>query len=725
MYLLNNDIILRRYKEEESLWVSQHVIMQICHISEGHLRRNRSLFKDSISKNYKYGDYLPNTGRAWRWAKVNGQFYYDYDNVPDRKPVNYRSKLGTKHELLQKYEALLSANKNNSENFIKNSIIEQVSLLINNNDITYFMYDALVTFTREQAEQMSFAKAWCIWITKQIDNNNFKHLGILKKQDFFSVCAEILSPLSLEGFKISSAEYLRNLIIYKFPKKNALAQLNFFISDKYGNQNATIVGKYPIYSEDTGEIYQFDIHQAIMFNLYMNPGSATKEYLHSLWQEKYCNDILEFGMQPIAYRTFCHHLSRFNNEIKTARERHGVEYYKKNVQTYVTAEKLKYSHSLFCADGSGTINYSYVDKNGKQNTMKLYVILITDVASKKIVGWAPSIKGSHKETSSMVIDAVKMAIENTGRQTMFEFISDNHSAFTSSESKSFLKMVFNKVRNIQVGNSQANPAETQFRLFKRSLKDIESFISSSWGAGVQGQANEDYIKYDDLPNYEEACILMHNLIKRWNDTKLRDQVTPNDRYKYNINPNCSPINTVLLRYLFANRTEVNLRYMRGFVNVYKTKGYNESTQYQFEIPNYGAEGSELIAKAVGYSSNVNVKVIWDENAADLYTLDGKFIMTCFPAIKASLSHVETNDNQLNGLNHQLNRKKKQTEAIDEFEIALSDVFQELNYGQQIAFGGSKEIYNGLNIKKEIKKLNNKQTKTKQRVDRDFNDSEWS
>ncbi|WP_282628780.1 hypothetical protein [Empedobacter sedimenti] len=725
MNLLNNDIIIRKYKDEESLWVSQRFVMQVCQISEGHFRRNRTLFKDSIAKGYKYGDFLPDTGKAWRWAKVKGQFYYDYDRIADRKPTHYRSKLGTKHELLQAYEALLSANKSNKQDLVTNSIIGQVALSVNNNDVLYYMYDSPVTFTRKQAEQMATAKAWCIWMTKQMENDNFKLLGITKKQDFFTICTEILSPLNLEGFKISSAEYLRNTVLYKFPKENILEQLNFFISDKYGNQNALVVGKYPIFSEETGEIFQFDIHQAIMFNLYMNPGSASKEYLHSLWEDKYCNDIVEFGMQPVAYRTFCHHLSRFNNEIKTARERHGVEHYKKNVQTYVTAEKLKYSHSLFCADGSGTINYSYVDKKGKQNTMKLYVILITDVASKKIVGWAPSIKGSHKETPQMTIEAVKMAIENTGQQTMFEFISDNHGAFTSAESKSFLNMVFNRVRTIEAGNSQANPAETQFRLFKRSLKDIQSFISTSWNAGIEGQANADYIKIDDLPSYEDACIMMHNLIKRWNETKLRDQVTPNERYAHSIHPNCQPISDTVLRYLFANRTEVDLRYMRGFVNVYKTKGYNESKVYQFEIPNYGADGTEQIAKALGYTNNAKVKVIWDENEADLYTLDGKYIMTCLPAMKSVQSHAELTDEFANGLDHQLGRKKSQTKAIDEFEMALNDAFQELGYSQSMAFGGNKESYNGSQIETETKKINNKQTKTKQRVDRDFNESEWS
>ena len=218
---------------------------------------------------------------------------------------------------------------------------------------------------------------------------------------------------------------------------------------------------------------------------------------------------------------------------------------------------------------------------------------------------------------------------------------------------------------------------------------------------------------------------MHNLIKRWNDTKQRDQVTPNERYEHNIHPNCQPINPIVLRYLFANHTEVNLSYMRGFVNVFKSKGYNESTMYQFEIPDYGANGTEQIAKAIGYTANAKVKVVWDDNAADLYTLEGKYILTCLPAMKAVQSHAELNDEFANGLDHQMGRKKAQTKAIDEFEMALNDVFQELGYSQNMAFGGNKESYNGSQVVKESKKLNNKQTKTKRRVDRDFNEDEWS
>lgn len=722
MQLLHNDIIMRNYKDGETLWISQRLILQVCQVTEEYLRtRVRPMFKSSIKKGYKYGDFLPNTGLAWRWGKANGTFYYDFDCLPDRKPTQYRSKFGSKHELIKAYEALQNAQTSNKIDLLKATIQNQVSTFIDNTDITYYMYSAIVGFNQTQAEQMATARAWCLFILKQLYNDNFKQLGINKKQDFYQVCTDILAPMELEGFKITSAAYLRNKV-NEFPFSGDIKdQLNFFISGKYGNDYALVVGKYPLIDETTGEIHNFDIHQAMMFHLYMNPGGSTKEYIRTLWEHYYVEDVQEFGLQPVAYRTFCHHLTRFNKQIQTARARHGDAYYKKHVQTYVTADRLQYAHSLFCGDGSGTINYRYLKPDGKWGSMKLYIIIIADVASRSIVGWSAAPVGSHKETETMTRNAVKMAIENSGRQTMFEFISDNHGAFTSKEIKQFLNLVFNKVRTIEAGNSQANPAETQFRLFKRSLKDMKNMLSTSWNTGIEGLANPDKLNTMDLPTYEDALIQMHERIKLWNSTPLRDTVTPKQRFE-NKHPNCKPLEAVVLRYLFATHTKLDISYMRGYVNTSRTKGYSDVENFQFEIPQYGGAGTELIAKATGYTTGAKVKVVWDEEMADLYTLEDKFIMSCPRVIGASQSHAEANAEKDAALGRLKGRKAQQTQFVDDFENSLNEVMEGLNYEHAMALGGTKESYNEAQLNNESTNINKK---TKQRVNRDFNNSEWS
>ena len=63
MNLLHNDIIIRNYKDGETIWLSQRLVMQVCGVSDYYLwKKARPIFKKSIQKGYKYGDFLPNTG---------------------------------------------------------------------------------------------------------------------------------------------------------------------------------------------------------------------------------------------------------------------------------------------------------------------------------------------------------------------------------------------------------------------------------------------------------------------------------------------------------------------------------------------------------------------------------------------------------------------------------------------------------------------------------------
>lgn len=724
MNIQPTDIIIRQ-NGKESLWLSQRLIMEVCGVSDNYLKRMRSPYKASIRACdlAKAKEFMPDSNRAWRFAKTKNGFFYCYDNIPDRKPTEFRSKLGTIESIKESLNKVLNGFNANINQHIKAALTAKVNQLVNNDDVLYYMYEASTGHTKRQASDLAKAKAWSSFIKKSYEAEDFKQLGLKNKQDFINLCVEILEPMALYGLKVSSAAYLRRKVL-SMPE-TLQEQREYFISDKNHNDNARKVGKYPLYDEETGEIFQFDAHEALMYNAYMNPGGTTKEAIRQLYTGYYIHGIKEFGFEPIAYRTFCQHLAMFHNQIKTAKARHGKDYFKKQFLTYVPSKKLQYSHSLFAGDGSGTISYQYYktikDKKGTKkvlNSMKLYVILISDVASRKIVGWAPAPKGQHKESPEMTAQAVKMAVNNCDRMTMFEFISDNHGAFTSSESKYFLNLVFNKVRTIEVGNSQSNPAETEFRLFKQSLRSELNFVSSSWNTGIEGQANPDHFDMESLPTYEDAVIQFSEIVERWNSRPLRDLTTPNLRFE-NRHPNALPMDERVLRQLFGNKTKVDVVYMRGFINVSKTKGYEIRENYLFEIPDYETTGAELISQAIGHKRNGQVEVIWDENAADIYTLDGKFVMTCQIADLASSSHAEADENSNNALGHHLNRKERMEAVADEFEQSLMDIQDSLPYIHQIKTGGSKETYN-----EKMEDLTKPESLKRHRNNRDFDESEW-
>ncbi len=736
MKIQQGDILIRMTKSGgEQLWISQRLVVDKCGINDSYIRFSRTSYKKSVRACdlAKSKEFLPDSGKAWRWGKNQHGYYYCYDNIPDRKPTFYRSKLGSKQELKEALNELKGQFKDNLKEFAKREMLKEALKNVQNTDMQYYMYQAPVAFNMQQATELAEALAWCRYLTKTLQEGSYRKLGINKKEDVYSYASELLAKKKLEGMHVKSAAYLRNKLD-GFPN-NILDQRNYLISHKYNNINALKVGKTQIFDSETGEVYDFDYHQALMFNAYMNPGAPQKESMAELYRSFYVPAITEFGFEPIAERTFSDHLRRFNMRIKLEKERSGEDYYKKHFLTYVPAKRLQYAHSLIAGDGSGTISYRYTKSDGKVSFKKLYVMMISDVASRKIIGWSYAPEGFIAETPAMLEEAVKMAMETCEMQTMWEFVSDNHGAFTSKESKAFLSLVFRKVRTIESHNSQANPAETEFRLFKKVLKRFYGFISSSWNAGIEGQATAENIDIDLLPNYHQAVRQFEEAVEIWNNKPLHES-SPNERFMHK-HPQSTDIDARIVRRIFGNETKGDISRMRGLVSVSKTSGYTERKNYLFEIEDFEGEGIEKIARACGYKKNAELRIFWTEEAADLYTLDYKYIMTCLPALLSSQSHAEADDNSLRALGHHLQRKDNQMAASDSFTESAINTFAAItnsgaeeiegctyDYNSDMQTGGNKESYNyKMNELESEKIINNSKNKKvlnkRERMLRDF------
>lgn len=699
MNLQQGDILLRKTSEGETLWLSERLVTEVCELNEPYLKITRHRYKSSVLPCFQDSAILPDTGKGWRWARLNNRFYYAYANIPNRMPQCYRSKFGTEASLKEALKEQEGNFKLSLKEAAKRTIAKAVNAYETASDTLYYQFKASVLFPPQKARELAKAKAWCSYIRNQMATEGYKSLGLSLQQDFLLLCTEILQEQRLEGLKVSNAVYLRNKII-GFPSSET-EQLEYLVNGRYGNDNACIVGKTELVDEETGQLFRFDAHQALMYYGYMNPGGSAKESRRQIYVDFYKPGIEELGYGPVAYRTFCKHLDGFDKDMLQNKERHGVDYHKKSTLAYIPTKPLQYAHSLFAGDGSGTVSYQYYDGK-KLKTKKLYVMLISDVASRKIVGWSVAPKGQSSEDYGMLENAVKMAVNNCGRQTMFEFVSDNHPAFTSEESIELLNLVFNKVRTIEPGNSQANPAETAFRLFKQTLKKLYNFHASSWNVGTEGQSNPDYFDIKSLPTYEDAVLQFRDLVKAWNESPLRDGVSPQKRFE-NKNPKCRHIDPRVLRKIYGNKTKIDLSYMRGFVRVSKTQGYEYREDYLFEIPDLEAGGAELLSRMTGHKSTVDVQVCWDENMADLYNMEGTYIMSCMPAELSSGSHAEATSESMKALGHHLRRKERITEAADAFREEIKEVYAELPYLHQMKAGGNKESYNNAMEEESIKK----------------------
>ena len=98
MQTLQPNIIIKK----GAPWLQQdYLLQQLPDLNDTYLRvKARPVYKESVSKCFQDNDILPDTGKAWRWAKLNGTFYYAYDNIPDKAPACYKSNLPSRAELL-------------------------------------------------------------------------------------------------------------------------------------------------------------------------------------------------------------------------------------------------------------------------------------------------------------------------------------------------------------------------------------------------------------------------------------------------------------------------------------------------------------------------------------------------------------------------------------------------------------------------------------------------
>ena len=684
------DILIKQYGTKHITWLSECYLMRTCNMNPEYLRvYGRPVYTSSIPLSHRTRSILPDSGKAWRWARINNTFYYAYANIPDRKPCFYKSMLPTEEELIK---LAMVAEKPDAAMLAKeftNQAQQKTSL----SDLRYYMFDCEPYFNQQKAEQLALSLGFCRLIAELLEGNRFKK-WFSKKEDLYECFSKIIAPLELEGLKISKPAALRNKIM-SFPK-NAIEQLDYLVSAKYGNNYARLVGTFQIVHPETGELMKFDAHEAMMYESWMNPFNANKRSKIDLYTNDYKPAIEQYGLYPVSHRSFCQYLDRFDNKVLMTKERDGDKHFNDTYKPYVPAHLVQYANTMWAGDGSGTkLAYSYMHTDRKTNKTvlkqaTLYMVRITDVASRMIIGYA----FGTSENADLVKQALKMAVKIANNLEALEFISDNGSAFTVGSIKSALNLIFRKVRNIKPGNSQENPAEMHVKMLTNSCRDNNNWLYSGFHAqDIKNNTNPDYFpKPSELPSMEETHMQVLKAIEKYNNTPWgTDNLTTTERFK-NKNPECKPLENRVLRHAFGNRTEVDLSYMRGFINVNQVQG-GHSIPFKFEIPDYD-RNIHTISERLGYQSNAKVVVCWDDQAADIYTPEGAYILTAPRAELAAKSMFEATHVSNNALGKHLQRKESMVQAADSMRDLVIESADVMKYGHRLHRGKAiKDEYN--------------------------------
>lgn len=715
-----NDILIRETSDGQTVWVSQRMVVEGCGIKEKDLKDTcRVRYKKSLPASWQkvavQSDFfLGDNKKSWRWGRRNGQYYYDIDRIPNRKPRCYRDMLPGKDELIAAVENANLRGSRERQAAQYKTISKQIKTLIDNSDIQYFLHYQVgdkTIFNIDKSRQLAESMAWCRYIKES--GNRYREIGFTSRTDFLSACVELIRRADLEGLKVKTADSLRKKISLSPDDPELLRR--YLVSGKYCNDNRRIIGKYKLIDYSTGELLPIDEHQAIIMTYWLNPGGAAKGTKRELW-ESYAADMEAVGRIPIKPSTFNHYTNIWTNKMLTAKERHGKKHFRNTYRPYVPARPLEFANSLWASDGSGVVPYRYQDQYGRWRMMKLYVMLISDVASRCIIGYAVSWKSQHIEDVRMLRSAMTMALRNNGRTEVMDFISDNHGAYTSDESKEYLQLVCRNFRTIKPGNSQANPAELTFKLFKRRFKTYFNLPETSWNAhSLESVANPDYYDVMTLPTYSESITKLNTAVSDWNNTRMSNGLTPVEWFAQWKNPQAESYDDRHWRLITGNVSRQDLSYQRSIMTIEKN-----GEKYRFDVPT-DTDSIALIAKHMGYNPDVPVTAYWNEEGADLYTMDGKYILSCPAASLASKSMSEADGKTLSALRHHSDKGEQVEAMADDFvsDVKYAKDVMCRNYDFNIQGIGTKETYNGMmegvteaEFNKELAKAQKKETRKK-------------
>ncbi|AZA87126.1 transposase [Chryseobacterium shandongense] len=401
MNFLHSDIIIRKSGDKQTIWLSQRLVIDVCGMSEDFLRtKARPRYKASVQACYHHHNILPDTGKGWRWAKMESGFYYDLSRIPNRAPQNYRELFGDATELVRNYEDFIKGKQ--SSNF-------ETDFKRHLNNV-YRSYLEFYTDANE-VQRPALAKA-CAVIDFILDhkdsypgtkNKLYKDLEpVLKKLDLQYIPHHHLR-LKEKIDELFATERLSIPDIIKLPRA--------------GNSNSMV----------------FADPQLVSWALQLR--SMPKNYSNDYIIRKITDMCSLTGKRVPSRRWFGQNIFELPGTKFLTSKRFGSSRKSHIHKSYIPTEGALYAGDCWEMDATrvNIIGHSVeiVDEiTGKKKKVEkfLMVVAIRDVHSGDIVGYS----FDHSENRRVYTDAIAMAVKNTG-YLPYEIITDRFPGHNTPE----------------------------------------------------------------------------------------------------------------------------------------------------------------------------------------------------------------------------------------------------------------------------------------------------
>lgn len=540
------DIIIRRHSNElPSLWLSEQYLCNLLpSLSPEYLRvRIRPSYKQSVQPCFRSKSFLPATGKAWRWGKANGTFYYDFDFIPDKEPNRFQGQLPSRKQLME-------LKKDTVETSLETSVKEFLQPYINNYTQYYHHY---ATYTRQQQEKLAKAAAFLVGCAGYIHttanaSDRIQHHSVFKT----------MAQLIRESEACYLPKHYRNLqkLIQNILQGKPVQELVHL--KRSNNTNA-------VRHEGDKEIKSW----------ILNMRQAGENYTNAFIISKVKLLCKIYGKSIPSDRWIGTQMEDANMRFLTASGRFGESgRFGQPYRFYTPFANALYAGDCWQVDGSriNLTNFkekiTITDATGNTRTVEkeqfITVVAVRDVHSGDVLGHCYNLA----ENRWTYIQALKMAVETAG-YLPYEIVFDKFPGHNTEDFKAFAEDLTN--RGVKVTFTYKAQGKAKMERWFSTLQTV--FMQDSqyyYGEGIQSRRafahrSKEYLHQlrkqanKEGWNWDAACNEADRIIEAYRTTKLSEysrkyktiEFSPAELQEQSEKPNTKAISPDQFAYLFG------------------------------------------------------------------------------------------------------------------------------------------------------------------------------
>lgn len=504
MNFQQGDILVRKTETSESVWLSERFVVSVCNISEKYLSEVvRTRYKKSVRACdlAKAKEFLPDSGKAWRWAKTQGQFYYCLENIPNKAPQCYRDRFGDKETLWLNYQHFL---KNKQENSLELSLKQHL-------DKTYPQYLEFYT-PIDATRRVALAKA-CAVLDFLLENS--ENYGGTKNA-LFNEISPILQKMEISYIPHNPIRLKEKFDLLLTSEQSIVDIINL---PRVGNKNAEQ------YTDP--EVFSW------VMQLRASGANFSNEFIiREIW--KHCDRT---GKAKPSRRWFGQEIFELpKTQFLTAEKRFGIG--SKKGQMYAGYIPLKnaidagdcweidatrmniigHSSPPALSEGEGAKS----GKNNKNTEKFLFVIAVRDVYSGDVLGY----DFAYSENHSAYLRALRMATEEAG-YLPYSLTCDRFPGHNTDEVQTFFERIQSLGVQVNITHNPQGKAKIE-RWFGTMQSVVMMGSRYYYGEGIQSKRASAHrspeflseikkMAKKDQFDYVKAYRECQNLIEEWRE----------------------------------------------------------------------------------------------------------------------------------------------------------------------------------------------------------------